>query len=107
MAVRTPPRRLPSLTIYSSSRSATTHIFFPPRLQIVAQQENPNGFPSYPRNQFALNGFLCHQAHRPTGSSFRRTATYHCNQTLFLALVEHFRCTRPRSFIQCPFQTAL
>src|SRR5215813_1898144 len=95
------------LAMYSSSRSATTHIFFPPRLQIVAQKENPNGFPSYPWNQFAFDGFLRHQAYRPTGASLRRTAAYHRDQTLFLAFVEHFRGTGPRLFIQCPFQTAL
>ena len=43
------------------------------------------------------------QRARPSG----RTAAYHCNQTLFLALIEHFRCTWPLSFIQCPLQTAL
>src|ERR1017187_1159062 len=95
------------LAIYSSSRSATTHIFFPPRLQVVAQQKNPNRFPSDARNHFAFYGFLCHQAHRPTGTTFRRTTAYHCNQTLFLTLVEHFRCAWPLSFILCPIQTAL
>src|ERR1039457_5422284 len=95
------------LAIYSSSRTATTHIFFPPRLQVVAQQKNPNRFPSDARNHFAFDGFLCHQAHRPTGATFRRTTAYHCNQTLLLALVEHFRCTWPLSFIQCALQTAL
>ena len=79
----------------------------PPRLQIVAQQENPNGFPSHPQNQFAFDGLLCHQAHRPTGTPFRRTTAYHCNQTLFLVLVEHFRRPWPVPFIQCSLQPAL
>jgi hypothetical protein len=73
----------------------------------VAQQKNPNRFPSDARNQFAFDGFLRHQAHRPTGATFRRTTAYHCNQALFLALVEHFRCTWPLSFIQCLLQTSL
>ena len=54
-----------------------------------AQQENPNGFPSYPRNQFAFNGFFRHQTHRPTGTALGWATAYHCNQTLFLAIVEY------------------
>ncbi len=73
----------------------------------MAQQENPNGFPSYPRDQFALDGLLCDQAHRPTGASFRRGAAYHCNQTLLLTCVEYFRGAWPLSFIECTLQTAL
>ena len=81
--------------------------FFPATASGRGSAGESECFPSYARNQFAFDGFLCHQAHRPTGAAFRRTAAYHCNQTLFLAFVEHFRCTRPLSFIQCPLQTAL
>jgi hypothetical protein len=73
----------------------------------VAEQKNPNGFPSYARNQFAFDGFFRHQAHGPAGATLRRTAAYHCNQTLLPAIVEHFRCTRPLSFVQRPLQPAL
>ena len=73
----------------------------------MAQQENPNRFPSYTRNQFAFDGFLRHQAYRPTGATFRWTTAYHCNQTLFLAIVEHFGGSRPLLFVQRPLQTAL
>src|SRR5208283_1428077 len=86
--------------MYSSSRSATTHIFFPPRLEIVAQQENANGFPSDTGNQFAFDGFFRYQADGPTGAAFRRIAAYHCNQTLFLAVVEHFRRSRSLFLVQ-------
>ena len=55
----------------------------------MAQQENPNGFTSYTWNQFAFDGFLRHQAYRPTGAAFRRATAYHCNQTLLLTIVEH------------------
>jgi hypothetical protein len=43
------------------------------------------------------------QRARPSGG----TTAYHCNQTLFLVLVEHFRRPGPLSFIQCSLQTAL
>ena len=73
----------------------------------MAQQENPYGFTSYTRNQLAFDGFLRHQAYRPTGAALRRATAYHCNQTLFLAIVEHLGCSRSLLFIQRPIQTAL
>ena len=79
----------------------------PPRLEIVAEQENSDRFPSYTGNQFAFDGFFRHQAHGPTCAAFRRIAAYHCNQTLFLALIKHFSRARPRSFVQRPLQSAL
>ena len=73
----------------------------------MAQQENPDGFPSHAGNQFSFDGFFGHQAYRPTGAAFRRAAAHHCNQTLFLAMVQHFRRSRPRLLIQRLFQAAL
>ena len=73
----------------------------------MAQQENPNGFPSYTRNQLAFDGFLRHKAYRPTGAAFRRATAYHCNQTLFLAIVEHLGGSGALLLIQRPIQTAL
>jgi len=73
----------------------------------VAQQENPNGFTAYTRNQFAFDGFFRYQAHRPTGAAFRRATTYHCNQTLFLAIVKHLGGSGSLRLIQRPIQTAL
>jgi hypothetical protein len=73
----------------------------------VAQQENPNGFPSHARNQFAFDGFLRYQAYRPTCTAFRRATAYHCNQTLFLTIVKYLGCSGSLSLIQRPIQTAL
>ena len=73
----------------------------------MAQQENPDGFPSYAGNQLSLDGFFGHQAYRPTGAAFRGVAAHHCSQTLFLAIVQHFRGSRPLFLIQRPIQTAL
>src|SRR5215831_19488362 len=81
--------------------------FFPPRFEIVAQQENSNSFPSDTWNQFAFDGFFRNQAHGPTGATLRRAAAHHCNQTLFLAIVEHFGCTGPLPFVPRAFQAAL
>src|SRR5215813_5293451 len=95
------------LVMYSSSRSATTHIFFPPRFEIVAQQENANGFPSYTGNQFAFDGFFRYQANGPTGASFRWIAAHHCNQALLLAVIEHLRRSRSLFLVQRTLQAAL
>src|ERR1035437_4205643 len=55
--------------MYSSSNSATHHIFFPPRLQIVAFQQDPDGLSSYSWYQLAFDHFFRQQAHRPARPS--------------------------------------
>jgi hypothetical protein len=64
-------------------------------------------FRSYTRNQLAFDGFLRHEAYRPTGAAFRRATAYHCNQTLFLAIVEYLGGSRSLFLIQRSIQTAL
>ena len=59
------------------------------------------------RNQLAFDGFLRHKAYRPAGAAFRRATAYHCNQTLFLAIVEHLGGSGARLLIQRPIPTAL
>src|SRR5215467_7552271 len=81
---------------YSSVSSGTHHIFFPPRLEVVVEQQNPNRFPSHPGNQSPLYGLLGHQAHRPTGAAFWRIATHHSDDPLFLAVVQDRLRTGPR-----------
>ena len=73
----------------------------------MAEQEDSDGFPSYTGNQFAFDGFFRYQTDGPTSTTFRRIAAYHCNQTLLLAVVEHFRRSRPLFFVQCALQAAL
>ena len=73
----------------------------------MAQQENANGFPSYAGNQFAFDGFFRYQADGPTGAALWRIAAYHCNQTLLLTVIEHFRRSRSLFLVQRPFQSAL
>ena len=61
----------------------------------------------YTRNQLAFDGFLRHKAYRPAGAAFRRATAYHCNQTLFLAIVEHLGGSGSLLLIQRPLQTTL
>src|ERR1039458_5307737 len=54
--------------MYSSFSSPTHHIFFPPRLEVVAFQQYPDCLPSHLRNQFSLDHFFGQQpssAHVP------------------------------------------
>ena len=53
-------------SMYCSSSSATHHIFFPPRLEVVALKKHPNGLSSGSRHELALDRFLGNQPHRPS-----------------------------------------
>src|SRR5689334_9208247 len=93
--------------MYSSLSSATHHIFFPPRLEVVVEVQNPNGFPSHPGDQPPLDGLLRHQAYGPAGAAFRRIAAYHSDDPLLLGIVEHGGGARALLFEQRRLQTAL
>src|ERR1035438_8341729 len=58
--------------MYSSSSSATHHIFFPPRFQVVAFEQDSYRLSSHPRHQPALHRLLRQQAHRPPRPALRR-----------------------------------
>src|SRR5215470_18264873 len=94
------------LAMYSSLSSATHHIFFPPRLEVVVQEQNPDRFPSHARDQAPLDGLLCYQTDRPAGAALRGIATHHRDNPLFLAVIEHRSSARPRSLEQRGFQTS-
>ena len=68
--------------MYSSLSSATHHIFFPPRLEVVAEEQNPDGFPSHPRNQLRLTASSATrrtvQRARPSGGSLHTMAMIRC-----------------------------
>ena len=74
--------------MYSWSNSATHHIFFPPRLQVVAFQQPPNGLSAHSRNQFTFDDLFGQQPHGPTRSPFRRRRADHGDNLLALALVQ-------------------
>src|SRR5437870_11689831 len=81
--------------MYCSSSSATHHIFFPPRLQVVALQQNPDCLPPRFGDQFAFDRFLDDQTHGPARPTFRRLTADHGNDTLLLGIVENW--LRPRT----------
>src|ERR1039457_6341044 len=58
--------------MYSSSISATPPIFFPPRFQVVAFEQDSDRLSSHPRHQLALHRLLRQQAHRPPRPALRR-----------------------------------
>src|ERR1035441_2748654 len=69
---------------YAWSNSAMHHIFFPPRLQLVALQQNPDCLSAHVGYQLALDGLFGDQADRPTGPTFRRLTADHGNDALLL-----------------------
>src|SRR5437773_1041114 len=81
--------------MYCSSSSATHHIFFPPRLQVVALQQNPDSLPPRFGDQSAFDRCLDDQAHGPARPTFRRLTADHGNDTLLLGVVENW--LRPRT----------
>ena len=95
------------LAMYSSLSSATHHIFFPPRLEVVVEEQDADCFPSHPRNQSPFDGFLRHQTHRPAGAAFGRIAAHHGDNPLLLAVIEHRGGAGALLLEQRGFQTAL
>jgi hypothetical protein len=71
------------------------HIFFPPRLQLVALQQNPNCLSTHLGNQLPFDGLFGDQANGPTGTAFRRFAADHGDNTLLLWAVENLPGSRP------------
>src|SRR5579864_3331002 len=92
--------------MYSSVSSGTHHIFFPPRLKVVAEKQNPNGFASDPRNQPFLYGVLCHQSNCPAGMTLRGAGTDHGDDTLLLAVFQQGSRTRSFLFMEGAIQSA-
>src|SRR5208282_3736676 len=90
--------------MYSGVRSATHPIFFPPRLQVVAFQKDPDRFSTYARDQLTPDCLLSHQAHRPASPAFRRLTAYHGNYALLLRILENLFGSRALLFIQSALQ---
>ena len=58
------------------------HIFFPPRLQIVALQQDANCFAADAWHQFALHGFVGDETHGPSRAAFGWIAADHRDNPL-------------------------
>src|SRR5260370_13777918 len=93
--------------MYSSWRAATHHVFFPPRLEVVVEEQNSDGFPSHARNQFSLHGFLYHQPHGPASAARWRATTDHGADALLPAVLQRFRPSLPLLFLECTFEYPL
>src|SRR5450759_507121 len=93
-------------SMYSGVSSATHHIFFPPRLQLVAVQQNPDCLSAHLGHQFALDGLLYNQTHSPTSPPFRRLTANHGNNALFLGSVENLLCSRSLFVVEGSIQAA-
>src|ERR1700721_870286 len=91
--------------MYSGVNSATHHIFFPPRLQLVALEQNPDCLAAHPGHQFALDSFFHNQAPRPTGPPCRCLTANHGNDALLLGIVENLVGPRPLLVVEGGAQT--
>jgi hypothetical protein len=87
--------------------SGTFHIFFPPRLEIVVDQQQPDGFSPYFRNEAAFYRFLGHQTDSPTGMACGRVAADHGDDALLFGGLQQVCRARTLFVIQRLFQTRL
>ena len=93
--------------MYSSSNFPTHHIFFPPRLEFVAFQQNTNGLSAHIRDQFAFNNLFRQQSHCPACPTFRRRRADHCDDPLLLLLVQGRSFARSSGIKQRPLDSSL
>src|SRR5215469_4776031 len=91
--------------MYSSLSSATHHIFFPPRLEVVVQKQDANRLSADAGDEFPLDRLLDDQTHGPAGPALGRVGAHHGNDPLLLAPVEHRCRTRAVSFIEGRIQS--
>src|SRR5208283_2131686 len=92
--------------MYSGFSSATHHIFSPPRLQAVAEQQDPHRLPPHLGHQFALDGLFSDQTDGPTGVTFRRLTTNHGDDPLLLGSVQQLLGTPPLPLVERTRQPA-
>src|ERR1039458_9281809 len=92
--------------MYASLSSARHHIFFPPRLEVVVEEQNPNGFPSHAGNQSSFHRFLGHQSHGQAGAALGRRTAPTGDDPLLLAVVQNAGGARALLVIQYRFETA-
>ena len=93
--------------MYSSSNFPTHHIFFPPRLEVVAFQQDTDGLSAHVRNKFASNHLLGQQPHRPACPAFWRRRAHNRNDALFLFEVQGRSLARSSGIEQRPLQAPL
>src|ERR1019366_2740831 len=92
---------------YSASSSATHHIFFPPRLQVMTLEQDANRFPAHPPCQLPLHCFLGDEPDTPPRPPFRRRAAHEGDDPLTLARVQHPALAGTWLLVQRRFQPLL
>src|SRR6266700_93081 len=95
------------LAIYSSSRFPTHHIFFPPRLEVVAFQQDTDGFSAHIRHKFAFNNLFRQQSHRASCPAFWGRRADHRDYPLLLLLVQCRSFARSCGIEQRPLDSSL
>ena len=73
----------------------------------MAFEQDPNRLPAHARNQFSLDRFLGHQAHRPACSPLRWLAANHGDNPLLVGSLQQFRVPLALSLEQRPLQAVL
>ena len=86
--------------MYSSSNFPMHHIFFPPRFEVVAFQQDTNGLSTHIRNKFSFNNLFRQQSHRPACPAFWRRRANYCDDALLLLLIQSRTLTRPSGIEQ-------
>jgi len=94
------------LRMYAASSSAMHQLFFPPRLQVVALQQNPNGLATHLGNQFAFDGLFRDQADRPARPAHRRVTAHHGDDPLFLGIIQNLAGSRALFVIEGALEPA-
>src|ERR1035441_2005318 len=92
---------------YSLSNFATHHIFFPPRLQIVAFEQHSYGLPPCAWNQLAPDRLFGQQTYGPACPSLRRRRARHRDDALPLFLIQRGSLARASAIEQRTIQAAL
>jgi hypothetical protein len=93
--------------MYSWSNFPTHHIFFPPRLEVVAFQQDPDGLSADMRNKFASNHLFGQQPHRPACPAFWRRRANNRDDALLLFEVQGRSLARSRGIEQRSLQAPL
>jgi hypothetical protein len=83
---------LSSSTLCRFLSRRTHHIFFPPRLEVVAQKQNPDGFASYTWNQlrFTACSATSRTVHRAWPSGCLASTTFTHQRELFLPINDNY-----------------
>jgi hypothetical protein len=81
-------------------------LFFPPRLEVVVEQQQSDGLASNGSNELSLHGLLGDEADCPPRKPIRRIGAHHRNDLLRLSRVQGRFPTRTRKVHQRSWQTA-